>query len=236
MCICKGIFILFYFCRILNFVYETFPQAASLVWVCVWVCVYSSVVVVSVCVRECLRLSVIRLRWTPVQSPPFSSPLPSWLVLFWLIRRSGNRKGYRALILILLPFFFICLVKMGEVNMKFLTEVLFLSPVSLRHPGGKWRDGNCTLERTGDGVLLFQPERGSSWTDRALAVPPRDCVYVNVSASVPYGTLLLPYFVRGRVAVACCFCLGHLSLHWRWFLKEKLPDSAGFLACKSLFC
>lgn len=147
MCICKGIFIqLFYFCRVLNFVYETVPRAASLECVC-------SSVVVSVRDRECVHLSVIRLSYPP---PSFSSSPPSLIVLLCWIRSSGDRKGYAALISIVLPFCFICLVKMGEVTRNSFVEVLFFAPVSRRHPGGKWRDGNCTLgypekreERTG---------------------------------------------------------------------------------------
>lgn len=138
MCICKGIFILFYFCRILNFVYETFPQAASLE--CVFISCFC--VCAGVCAPVCHQVEMDPSSKAP---PPFPSSLPSLLVLFCLIKRSGNRKGHRVLILIFLPFSFTCLVKMGEVNMKFLREVLFLSPVSLRHPGGKWRDENCTL-------------------------------------------------------------------------------------------
>ncbi|KAF3707683.1 hypothetical protein EXN66_Car000856 [Channa argus] len=42
---------------------------------------------------------------------------------------------------------------MGEVNIKFFIEVLFLSPVSLRHPGVKWRD-----QPWGGDVLLFGPK------------------------------------------------------------------------------
>lgn len=203
------------------------------------VCVSSSVVVVSVCaLGDCRRLSVIRVRWTTVHSLPFSSSLPSLLLLFCLLKRSGNSEGYRAPILIFFPFFFGCLVRMGEVNIKFLEEVLFLAPVSLRHPAGKWRDENCTLgypEIRGERMyLLFWPKRGSSWTDRALAVQ-RECVCVCVFLSVClyewslWDSIVAIFFsVRGMLAVACSFCLWPSFSPLEAIFKEKLPDSAGF--------
>ena len=165
---------------------------------------------------------------------PFSSSLPSLVALFCSTKRNRNRKG--APILMFLPFFFICLVKMGEVNMKFLVEVLFLGPVSLRHPGGKWRDGNCTLgypETRGERMYkrqLLSRRSFSSATSRLCTCGISVCVCV----CVPYGTVLLPYFVSQGEGWQwpASFCLGHLPLHWRQFLTEKLPDSAGFFGLK----
>lgn len=114
--------------------------------------------------------------------------------------------------------------------MKFLVELLFLGPLSPRHPGRKWRDENCTLGypetwREKD-VLLFWPKRGSSRADRALAVPPRDCVYVFICVCVPHGTVLLPYFVCQGKAGSGLLVLSLPSFSpLEANLKEKLPDS-----------
>lgn len=115
---------------------------------------------------------------------------------------------------------------MGEVSVKFLVEVLFLGPVSLRHPGGKWRDENCTLglsRDTGERMYhLFWPRRGSSWTDAALAVPPQNCVCLFPMGQ--YCCHILP--VRGMLAVACLSCLRPSFSPLEAVLKkEMLPHS-----------
>lgn len=64
-------------------------------------------------------------------------------------------------------------------------------------------------------------------------MPPRDCVCVCVCLSSLWDSTVAIFFfflsVRGTLAVACSFCLWP-SLEV--ILKEKLPDSAGFLGLK----
>lgn len=87
VCVRKGIFILFYFCRILNFVYETFPQAAflefayvsphKLLFSCVCTEVYAPKTdhsppppLLFVCWREALTVRDIQLlSWYPFHFP-----------------------------------------------------------------------------------------------------------------------------------------------------------------------
>lgn len=111
--------------------------------------------------------------------PPFLHYFSPLFTCVLFDEEKRHRKWHRALILMFLPVFSMCLVKMGQDNIKFSMEVLFLSPVSLRHLGVKWKD-----EPKGEDVLLFWPKRGSSWAHSASAVPPRDCVYVYTSLCV----------------------------------------------------
>lgn len=111
--------------------------------------------------------------------------------------------------------------------MKLLAEVLFLGPVSLRHPGGKWRDEGCTL-----GYPYTQGERTYLCFGLKEVAPEQkelhQCHFVNVCMCVfscafvcecvymcPCWDCVVAIFlsVRGRLAVGGFF--GHLSLHRR---------------------
>lgn len=166
-----------------------------------------------------------------------SQPLLLFFSLLYcccFVKEKWEQEGIRTSYLDMLSiFFFSCLVKMGEFNIKFLVEVLFLGPVSLRHPGGKWKDENCTLGLSRDTRaeniplilaqkrLLLNRYSFSSGTSKLY-------VCVCLFSVGQYCCHILS--VRGMLAVACLFCLWPSFSPLEAILKEMLPHS-GERAC-----
>lgn len=125
-------------------------------------CVYTSVFYSW---HLCALASVIMLRpqVTGLTSPPLLL-LP--IYLDWSVLAKSLERDKRGVVLILSTLFFVGLMKMGKVNMRFWIEVLFQCPVSQRHSGVKWRDDD-NLRNEGRG--------------RALAGQLLDCVNVYTS-------------------------------------------------------
>lgn len=94
MCVCvnvKGIFIqLFYFCRVFNFVYKTYPQATTLerVYVCVFISGYF-------CLFECVSACHQTEKDPRTKTPPL--PLaPFFICVILCDFESEEQKGIRS--------------------------------------------------------------------------------------------------------------------------------------------